>query len=82
MMEKTDQSQQHPQQPTFDVKIVGWNIGRHVNEHVYAQNLLEEKSSRIYGNPPEAHDGIFSRAGDMWTVGAVAYKLLTGDLSR
>lgn len=61
---------------TLDVKIVDLGIGRHVDQNKYVA-LHQE---RLYGNPPEAKEGEFTEKSDVWTLGAAAFRLLTGDV--
>lgn len=61
----------------LDIKIIDFCLDRHVNHEKYVAKIQERK----YGNPPEAKEGKFTGQGDMWTVGAICFKLLTGDLS-
>lgn len=60
------------------VPVADLGIGRHVDQKTYVELHQNQK----YGNPPEAKDGIFHPAGDVWTVGAAVYRLLTNDVRQ
>lgn len=57
----------------YKIKIIDWGLGTLMGEG---------KSSRICGTPeyvaPEVLKGNYSMACDMWSVGAIAYVMLTG----
>lgn len=62
---------------SLNVLIIDLGIGRHVDEKRY----VELHQDRRYGNPPETKEGKFTAKSDVWTLGSVAFRLLTGDVS-
>ena len=57
----------------FKVKIIDWGLGTLMGD---------VKSNRICGTPeycaPEVLKGSYSISCDMWSVGAIAYVMMTG----
>lgn len=64
---------------TLGFQIIDLGMGRFIDEGKYVKHL--KKHDLRYGNAPEVVDGKFTKDGDVWTIGAVAYRLMTGDIN-
>lgn len=76
LVRRTDEGE--ASEAKLDIKIIDFCLNRHVNPAKYIAQIQDRK----YGNPPEAKDGVFTGQGDMWTIGSMCFKLLTGDMSQ
>jgi serine/threonine protein kinase len=59
----------------YRVKIIDWGLGTLIGE---------DRASRICGTPeycaPEVLKGSYTISCDMWSVGAIAFVMLTGEM--
>ena len=62
-----------PDHKNWTVKIIDFGLAT-----VYRNRMMTERVGTVYTMSPEVIGGVYSSKADLWSVGVVAYMLLSG----